>query len=161
VKVRPAISADVPVMSQLHREASTSAWSYQQYEVLFRSSLTEQAGYFMLVVEDPTGLRNVGESKSRASVVAHLVAHHVLSEWQLQYIVVAKDHRFRGVGTYLMKEFIAIARGNGGTRISLEVRESNLNARHLYNALGFKEAGLRKGYYPNPPEDAILYELSL
>jgi [ribosomal protein S18]-alanine N-acetyltransferase len=50
---------------------------------------------------------------------------------------------------------------NGGDRILLEVRESNRNARQLYDSFGFSQMGLRKDYYSDPPEHAILYELSL
>lgn len=161
MRVRRATRADIPAMLQLHREASTSAWSCGQYESLFRTPAGEQSGYFMLVVVDPSESRSVAESASVSSVVAHLVAHHVLREWQLQYIVVAKRSQRRGVGTYLLKELISFVKGADGSRILLEVRESNQSARRLYSGLGFKETGLRKGYYPDPPEDAILYELSL
>jgi len=161
LRVRRATRADIPAMWQLHREASTSPWSFQQYEVLFRPAPTEQSGYFMLVVEDSAELSSVAESASGSSVIAHLVAHRVRSEWNLQYAVVAEGSRGRGVGTYLLKEFVSYVRGVGGTQILLEVRASNRSARRLYKSIGFTESGLRKGYYPDPPEDAILYELSL
>ena len=83
------------------------------------------------------------------------------SDWEVQYIVVAKEFRRRGMGTRLLNEFISYVRSTSGRRIFLEVRESNQGARRLYSALGFEETGLRKSYYANPVEDAILYLLSL
>ena len=44
---------------------------------------------------------------------------------------------------------------------SLEVRQSNQSARSLYRKFGFVEIGLIRNYYPNPPEDAVLYQLDL
>jgi [ribosomal protein S18]-alanine N-acetyltransferase len=161
LRVRRATRADIPAMWQLHRESSTSAWSHGHYENLFGTAAPEQAGYFTLVAEDSTELRSVAESSPCSLVVAHLVAHHVLDEWQLQYTVVARSLQRRGVGSYLLKEFISHVKRTGGSRILLEVRESNEIARHLYHALGFRKTGLRKGYYSDPPEDAILYELNL
>ena len=161
MNVRRANPADIPTMLQLHREASANPWSRRQYESLFKTTATEQPGYFMLVAENPSYSDSVAELASTSSMIAHLVAHHVLGEWQLQYIVVAKKSQRHGVGTHLLKEFISFVKDSGASRISLEVRESNQCARQLYTRLGFIEIGLRKGYYPDPPENAILYELSL
>jgi [ribosomal protein S18]-alanine N-acetyltransferase len=161
MNVRRAIPTDIPAMSQLHRDASANPWSRGQYESLFKTTASEQTGYFMLVAEDPFYSESVAESASTSSLIAHLVAHHVLGEWQLQYVVVGKQYQGRGIGTHLLEEFISFARDSGAGRISLEVRESNQRARQMYKRVGFRETGLRKGYYPDPPEHAILYELSL
>jgi [ribosomal protein S18]-alanine N-acetyltransferase len=53
------------------------------------------------------------------------------------------------------------ARAQRGSGIFLEVRESNQSARALYRKVGFKETGLRRSYYADPTEDAILCRLSL
>lgn len=164
--MRRATRTDIPAMLELHREASTSAWSPEHYESLFRTDAPELSSYFVLVVEDPSESKSVFEAAVPSPavpspIVAHLVAHCVDSEWQLQYIVVAKKFQRRGVGIFLLKEFISFVRATAGRRVFLEVRESNQSARRLYHILGFKETGLRKRYYPNPPEDAILYQLSL
>lgn len=148
-------------MLQLHREASPSAWSREQYESLFRTTAAEETGYFMLVVETLSESRGVAESALPSLVVAHLVAQQVLDEWHLQYIVVAKRCQRRGVGTRLLKEFISFVKKTDGSRILLEVRESNESARRLYHQLGFQEMGLRRNYYPDPLEDAIHYQLRL
>jgi [ribosomal protein S18]-alanine N-acetyltransferase len=76
-------------------------------------------------------------------------------------MVVTKGSRRLGVGTCLLDEFISHVRATGGSRIFLEVRESNRSARALYRRAGFEETGLRKSYYADPPEDAILCRLSL
>ena len=139
-------------MMDLERQSPAAAhWSREQHEGLFVTADRQpQSERFALVVEDE------GESPE---VLAFLVAHRVDAEWELENIVVAAAVRRRGVGTHLLVEFVAHARGEQGSGIFLEVRESNHSARALYRKVGFQEVGLRKSYYSRPPEDAILCRL--
>jgi ribosomal-protein-alanine N-acetyltransferase len=143
---------DVPAMMDLERQSPAAAhWSRGQHEGLFVTADGQpQSERFALVVEDE------GESPE---ILAFLVAHRVDLEWELENIVVAAAVRRRGVGTHLLGEFVAHARGEQGSGIFLEVRESNHSARALYRKAGFEEVGLRKSYYSNPVEDAILCRL--
>jgi ribosomal-protein-alanine acetyltransferase len=100
-------------------------------------------------------------SPEAPEIIAFLIAHRIDAEWELENIVVAETARRRGLGTLLLRELITHARTENVSGIFLEVRESNQTARALYRKLGFKEVGLRKGYYANPPNDAILCRLSL
>jgi ribosomal-protein-alanine N-acetyltransferase len=161
VRIRPATAADIPLMLELERENPTSVnWSHEHYKSLFRTA-PELSRYFVLVAEDPPESKSLTVSAIASSMVGYLAAHCVDSDWELQYVAVAKEFRRRGVGTSLVNEFISHVRATGGNRIFLEVRESNQGARRLYSTLGFEEAGLRKSYYANPPEDAILCSLRL
>ena|ERR1700693_1147744 len=148
-------------MLELHREASTSAWTRGHYESLFRTDAPELSSYFVLVVEYPSESRNVTGSTPTSQIVAHLVAHCVDREWHLQYVVVRK--RFQGgrLATRLLDKLIAEARAKNGSCIFLEVRDSNQSARALYRKMGFEEMSVRKGYYPETAEDAILCRLRL
>jgi [ribosomal protein S18]-alanine N-acetyltransferase len=148
-------------MLELHREASTSAWTQGQYESLFRADAPELSSYFVLVVEDPSESRNVTGYTPTSQIVAHLVALCVGRDWELQYLVVGEKFRLRGLATLLLNELIEYARSRNARAIFLEVRESNQSARALYRKLGFEETGLRKSYYSDPPEDAILCSLRL
>src|ERR1700726_1325257 len=94
MRVRRATRADIPAMLELHREASTSAWTRGHYESLFRTDAPELSSYFVLVVEYPSESRNATGSTPTSQIVAHLVAHCVDREWHLQYVVVRK--RFQG-----------------------------------------------------------------
>ena len=159
--MRRATRTDIPAMLELHRGGSTSAWSPEHYENLFRTDAPELSCYYVLVIEEPCESSGVTESAPTSPIVAHLVAHGVGSEWQLQYIVVSQKSRRRGLATLLLNEFIEHARRENAPAIFLEVRESNQSARALYCNAGFQETGVRKGYYPSPPEDAIVYRLAL
>jgi ribosomal-protein-alanine N-acetyltransferase len=145
---------DVPAMMDLERQSPVAAhWSREQHEGLFVTADRQpQSERFALVVEDE------GESPE---VLAFLVAHRIDAEWELENIVVAAGVRRRGVGTGLLGEFVAHARGEQGSGIFLEVRESNHSARALYRKVGFQEMGLRESYYSNPLEDAMLCRLRL
>ena len=64
--------------------------------------------------------------------------------------------RRRGLGSHLLGEFLHHVQSNGGREVFLEVRESNRAARELYEKWAFIEAGRRKSYYQDPPEDALV-----
>ncbi len=86
-----------------------------------------------------------------------ICAKPLVDEWELENIVVAEHSRCRGVADSLVRMLLDLARAAAVHRICLEVRESNLPARHLYEKHGFREIGRRRNYYQNPQEDAILY----
>ncbi len=151
---RRATISDIPAMMDLDRQNPSAAhWSRNQYEALFVTARGQKSGSWAWVVED--------EGAAPGIIRAFLVARCVDAEWELENIVVAGGSRRHGVGTRLLGELVAQARAEQGSGIFLEVRESNRSARSLYRKMGFEETGLRKSYYLNPPEDAILCRLSL
>ena len=84
----------------------------------------------------------------------------VLGESYVDNIAVFPEFRGRGVGRTLMAALIEKARENGGVFITLEVRTSNLPAIAMYRSLGFTEAGVRRNFYTEPREDALIFTLS-
>jgi ribosomal-protein-alanine acetyltransferase len=149
-------------MVELERENPTSSnWSHKHFESLFRTAAPELSEYLVLVAEDSSDSKGVVVSPSTFLIVGYLAAQCVDREWDLQYIVVAKKFRRRSLASLLLNELVEHGRSKGGSAIFLEVRESNQNARALYRKAGFEETGLRKSYYADPPEDAILCRLSL
>lgn len=71
-------------------------------------------------------------------------------------IAVAPEHQRQGVGTRLLGWLLDAAAGLGCGAVTLEVRAGNEAARRLYARAGFGEAGVRPGYYRQPPEDAVI-----
>jgi ribosomal-protein-alanine N-acetyltransferase len=149
-------------MMDLDRQSPAAAhWSRLQYEDLFAiTSSQPRSERLSLVVDDESGPPPETVSSQAPGILAFLVAHRVDSEWELENIVVADAARRRGVGRGLLSEFVAHARTGNANAIFLEVRKSNESARALYRKAGFEETGLRKSYYSNPTEDAILCRLS-
>lgn len=80
----------------------------------------------------------------------------IFDEAQVTNIAVHPDYRGNHIGRSLLMELIRRAVLNGAVKITLEVRPSNGVARHLYTTLGFVEEGLRKKYYTDNNEDAII-----
>jgi [ribosomal protein S18]-alanine N-acetyltransferase len=151
VRIRQATVADIDSMMHLDRGTTTAShWSRRQFEALFTASAQGSSERLVLVVADES-------NEALFHILAYLVAHRVATEWELENIVVAEKVRRTGIGHRLVKELIEYARRAGGSSISLEVRASNSEARSLYEKSGFAEIGRRKGYYPHPVEDAIVY----
>ncbi len=87
----------------------------------------------------------------------------ILDEAHVTNVSVHPEWRRMGLGRRLVHELIVRAHDLGATRMTLEVRPSNDGARKLYAQAGFVERGLRKGYYADTHEDAIImwkYDLS-
>ncbi len=91
---------------------------------------------------------------------AFLIARFSDTECELEDLVVSTTCRRRGLGKQLLKSLIATARQRNIERVLLEVRQSNMSARSLYEKLGFQVSGRRKSYYRDPQEDALIFALN-
>ena len=138
--IRTARLADVPAILAIeHQAASAAHWPVEEYERLIANGvvlLAEQVG-------KPSGF---------------VCAKAVAGEWEIENVVVAPEFLRQGIADRLIQALIEQVEKVATSRILLEVRESNRPARRLYEKNGFREAGRRRQYYNNPPEDAILYE---
>ncbi len=145
MRSRHATAADIPAMMTLQDHAATAAhWSTQQYETALAG---EAPSRVVLIIEEESGMRGFIAGKGLGE------------EWEIENIAVAEPARRRGLGTRLLGEFLDLARSRGANIVFLEVRESNLGARQLYEKWAFVESGRRKLYYREPEEDAITYQL--
>ncbi len=89
------------------------------------------------------------------------MASHIAGVAELEAVVTAAAWRRRGIGGALVRTVAAWARELGAERLVLEVRASNAEARRLYARQGFRQDGLRRGYYRSPDEDAVLLSVAL
>ena len=80
----------------------------------------------------------------------------VLDESDMMNIAVHPDFRRCGVAKQLVEQLVEALKQRGSRCLTLEVRASNEPARKLYEKLGFQQIGLRKNYYRNPREDALI-----
>jgi ribosomal-protein-alanine N-acetyltransferase len=95
-----------------------------------------------------------------APIVGYSVCWRVLDELHLLNVAVHAEHRGRGVGRRLVEATLEAGRATGGSVVYLEVRAGNVAARRLYRRLGFRDLGVRRGYY-GPGQDAIVMERRL
>jgi len=109
--------------------------------------------------EGPGSYAVVAAEKGR--VVGYTVAWFVDEGVHLMNIAVRKEFQRRGVGKRLMKHLINAALASGKLVIILEVRVSNAGAQAFYERFGFEKFGVRRGYYADNREDAVLMGLDL
>jgi len=95
------------------------------------------------------------------TIVAFCAAWVVFDELHINSLAVLPEWRERGLASGLLAAVLSASRAEGATRATLEVRASNTAARALYDRFGFVQAGVRRGYYTNPPEDALVLWLEL
>jgi ribosomal-protein-alanine N-acetyltransferase len=146
MRIRRADETDLPQLMAICEVASSDAhWTPQQWTDIFRR-------------QTPVRLAWIAECIAGNSVqdVGFLVAQNCGPEWELENIAVLPGFRRRGVGLGLLSVLLAQARAARAERILLEVRASNLSAVRLYNMSGFQTLGVRRDYYRNPAEDALI-----
>ena len=149
MKIRAATPEDIAAFIELERASSSAAhWTADRYREAFR--VEGRARRVLVAAESEEGL-----------IVGFLVVHRVDPEWELENIVVASAERAKGIGKKLLEHLADVSRRSGGRAIFLEVRQSNEAARRLYARVGFLQTGIRRNYYSDPEEDAVLYRLDL
>ncbi|MET0500464.1 MAG: ribosomal protein S18-alanine N-acetyltransferase [Candidatus Binatia bacterium] len=94
-------------------------------------------------------------------IVGYVLFWLLPEEVDIHNIAVQTEFRRQGIGHVLLQQVVAQARSRNSSRITLEVRVSNLPAQKLYESLGFLSKGLRKGYYSDDGEDALMMALEL
>jgi [ribosomal protein S18]-alanine N-acetyltransferase len=148
IRVREARSEDVSRMMEIAGHSATAAhWNQDAYASLFAPGALP--GLVTLVIQED------------GAVAGFLIGREITQdEWEIENLAIAGAARRRGLGSRLLSEFLNLARSRGGKDIFLEVRASNHAARALYQKWAFLEAGVRKSYYQDPLEDALILRLS-
>lgn len=129
----------MPAIAQIERENQGSPWSEQA----FLNELTHPASVFL-----------VGSLGNR--IVAYGGMWKVVDEAHITTLMVLPELRGRGFGLKLMYELLNRAALSGMTCSTLEVRAGNTPAIQLYEKLGYARVAVRKGYYPDNKEDAVI-----
>jgi ribosomal-protein-alanine N-acetyltransferase len=144
VSARLAVPTDLEQIHALELACSQNPWT--------RGNIAAELAnpdHLLLVLETPENL-----------IVGFTCAWLVEDELQILEIAVHRDYRNTGLGTLLITRQIAEARAKGAAHAYIEVRATNLPAIRLYKKCGFKQDGLREGYYQDG-EDAVLMSKQL
>jgi len=142
--VRSMRPADLEAVMHIERRSFTSPWEEATFHGLMRRP---SASLLVAEIEE--------------EVAGYSVMWFAADEGELGDIAVRPELRGNGIGHVLLRESIAVAVGRGTRWLFLEVRESNEVARRLYVSVGFRVVGVRKRYYAQPVEDAIVMRLDL
>ena len=89
-------------------------------------------------------------------VAGYVGSQTVMDESDMMNVAVHPDYRRKGIAEKLVMELVEELKKRDSRCLTLEVRASNEPARALYEKLGFVQVGLRKNYYRNPREDALI-----
>ncbi len=110
-------------------------------------------------VSNPSTVCLLAEKAGKA--VGYLFAYKAGDEAEIARIAVAGEQKRQGVGKSLMRTLEEIGKKKQIRRLLLDVRESNREARAFYEKMAFQEDGVRRGFYQDPPEDAVLMSREL
>jgi tRNA threonylcarbamoyl adenosine modification protein YeaZ/ribosomal-protein-alanine acetyltransferase len=141
VRLRPMEPRDVPGIARIEREVFTDPWP----ESFFLGELAQPQVYARVADRD-------------GRVVGYSVAWLGGDGGHLGNLAVPATERRRGVATVLLEDLFEEAQRRGVESLALEVRVSNYPAQGLYRAHGFRLAGLRRGYYRDTGEDALVMQ---
>lgn len=137
---------DLPAVAELEAISGLSPWGYDGYQ----KELERGERTVMLVARPVVGY------PARFRVVGFLCSKVVIDEWHINNMATHPKFRRRGIARGLISEGLKLARKLGAAQAWLEVRASNGAAQQLYEQFGFHPIHRRRGYYSNPPEDAIV-----
>jgi ribosomal-protein-alanine N-acetyltransferase len=146
ISLQPATRLDLPEVAALERICYSDPWPASAFVALPNNDRV----YFA-----------VARADVRGRVAGYVVAWYVMDEGELANLAVAPDDRGQGIGGALLDAMLADAGLRGISQVYLEVRESNVSARHLYASRDFEEVGRRKQYYRTPKEDALILRRTL
>ncbi|MDO4333901.1 MAG: ribosomal protein S18-alanine N-acetyltransferase [Eubacteriales bacterium] len=130
---------DTARAAQMEAEASKEAWSQKSY----LDALANENAYYLV-------------AQQGGGVVACCGFWQSFEEADICNVVVEERFRRRGIARMMLLALMREGKARGIERFTLEVRSSNMPAIRLYEKLGFVTEGVRKGFYENPKEDALI-----
>ena len=142
--IRRMREEDLADVARLEKEIFSDPWS----ENAIRESMEQSQTLLLSALEDGV-------------LVGYLIVYYVLEDKEIARIAVESNFRRNGVASRLLKELAFICADNGVNKLLLDVRESSESAKAFYKKKGFVLDGVRKNYYTNPTENAILMSLEL
>ena len=144
IQIVPMVRDDLPQVLAIEQVSFPLPYS----ENLFLMELDLNSAYLLV-------------AKQADEVKGYLDFWHVDTELHVINIAVSPKTRGQGIGSRLMSYLVDYARQKQADRIYLDVRESNQSAINLYKRFGFKQTDVRKGYYQDTEEDALVMQLKL
>ncbi len=140
MQIRRAIPDDAPKIHEIETDIFSDPWSIK--DVL--STITS-SGAMCYVATSDTG-----------ELLSYVIGRIIAPEGEIYRVATVPGARRRGIAYRLIDYALKTEKGHGLESVFLEVREKNVPARNLYKSYGFIEAGARKGYYKDPPDNAII-----
>lgn len=141
VELRGLQLRDLSAIERIERSSYPTPWSRS----MFASELAKPSSICLGAFDLETD-----------ALVGYLVISRYVDAWHVMNVAVAPEHRRRGIAHSLLDRLFELTAGRGHRGYTLEVRVSNVEAIALYERLGFKPRGVRRGYYTDNREDALI-----
>lgn len=139
VILKPLTEEYVDQVCILEEEAFSMPWHRESFLEMIAN---ENACYLVALAGD--------------EVVASCGLRHIVGEGEITNVVTKSSMRGKGIGKQMLLRLLEEGRKMGAEAFTLEVRVSNAPAIHLYESLGFVSEGIRKNFYEEPTEDALI-----
>jgi len=140
LSLRPLGPDDIDALEAIEHVAYSAPWSRS----MFASELAK-----------PTA-RSLGAFATDGTLLGYLILSRYVDAWHLMNVAVHPEHRRAGVASALLRRVLEDTSGDPARGYTLEVRVSNTGAVKLYEGFGFEIQGVRKGYYLDNREDALI-----
>jgi [ribosomal protein S18]-alanine N-acetyltransferase len=143
VELRHLLLDDLDAVDEIERRSYPTPWSRS----MFAGELSKPTSICLGAFEAE------GEN---GALVGYLIVSRYVDAWHVMNIAVDPPHRGRGVATMLLERLFELTVDDARRGYTLEVRVANATAIGLYERLGFASRGLRRGYYTDNREDALI-----
>jgi [ribosomal protein S18]-alanine N-acetyltransferase len=139
LEIRSLETADLEAIEAIEQRAYPTPWSRS----MFASELAKPTSICLGAFE-------------RDELVGYVINSRYVDAWHIMNVAVGPEHQRRGVASRLLERLFELTRDDERRGYTLEVRVSNEAAIELYERLGFEPRGIRRGYYTDNREDALI-----
>jgi [ribosomal protein S18]-alanine N-acetyltransferase len=140
VELRRLDAADLDLVEAIERESYRTPWSRSMFDAELRKPSSLALGAF---TQDDV-------------LVGYAFVSRYVDAWHVMNVAVADAFRRRGIASALLGRLFTVTESDSRRGYTLEVRVSNTGAIRLYERLGFEPRGIRRGYYTDNREDALI-----
>lgn len=144
IKIEKYSPSDLDRIMEIEFASFSAPWSRQSYEELA-----------------PLDTIDIWVARESGRIVGYMLFQHIAEDMELHTIAVESRSQRKGIAALLIDYMVKKAHEYGTKKIFLQVRPSNDAARNLYLKKGFVPVGIRKGYYNDNGEDALVMRLSV
>jgi ribosomal-protein-alanine N-acetyltransferase len=139
IDIRPLGLSDLNSIDRIEQRAYRTPWSRS----MFASELAKSSSICLGAYDDE-------------QLIGYVVNSRYVDAWHVMNVAVDPDYQRRGIATRLLEHLFELTRDDQRRGYTLEVRVSNGDAIGLYENLGFERQGVRRGYYTDNREDALI-----
>jgi [ribosomal protein S18]-alanine N-acetyltransferase len=141
IVIRPLELRDLGAVEEVEHRSYPTPWSRS----MFAGEIAKPSSLCLGAFDAQSG-----------ALAGYLIVSRYVDAWHVMNIAVAPDYRRHGIAKRMLSELFELTTDDGRRGYTLEVRVSNADAIRLYEQMGFQPRGVRRGYYTDNREDALI-----